>query len=375
MINTDTFLVISTLVCLFFSFSFKVMSKEDIKLVNFSYYMLNMACAYIFILSGYLSKYTIVPSILSYYNLYLGFVSLTKNHKENSNKSNLSILILSLLIILDEYIGLHFFDYALRALILTIIISFCLFELIKSNVRSNVHVIIIYISLLISFFLLFERALYIYLSEGEEIIEGHNQAFYLINGFVTISLCMGILMTVNSLLIKKLKDNSETDELTKCYNRKWLRSFFEKKEGCSETLSVLMIDIDNFKKINDNFGHLQGDIVLKDISFLLKGNIRSVDYMVRYGGEEFIIILDVNLDLSIMIANKLRVLIESWKDVDTERRCTASFGVAEWDKTEQWSALLNRADKALYQAKVTGKNKVVSQEDIKANIGLSECCT
>lgn len=362
MINLDNFLTISIFIFLFFSFSFKSLGNKDVKLINFSYSMIFLALAYFLTLSDSLGQYAVISYILSYYNLYLGFCCLANYARFEAD--NKLIFIVCSFVFLDVCLDLYFINDALRALLVVMLLIRSFIVLFKSKLRDVPHVKMIYFSLFSSLCLLFERVAFVYVSDSSYNLDNHNQAFYLMNVLISISLSVGVLLTVNSLLIKKLHSISLTDELTGCYNRKWLREYLKEKEGCNDKISILIIDIDDFKSINDNLGHGQGDILLKEFSFLLKDNIRSDDYMVRYGGEEFIIILNVNIILSNVIAKKLRLLIEKWRELDKDRRCTASFGVAEWDGHESWSHLFKRADKALYQAKKTGRNKVVSQEGI-----------
>jgi diguanylate cyclase (GGDEF)-like protein len=120
-----------------------------------------------------------------------------------------------------------------------------------------------------------------------------------------------------------------------------------------------MFDIDGFKDINDIHGHDVGDSVLKELSRLVSSHIRSDDIFARWGGEEFMIIVNVDVVIAEQFANKLRQIIEdhTFKHIDT---LTCSFGVTrykEGDKTEQ---ILKRADTMLYSAKKSGKNCVVA---------------
>ena len=126
----------------------------------------------------------------------------------------------------------------------------------------------------------------------------------------------------------------------------------------SHDFGVIMIDIDYFKKVNDEFGHQIGDKVLQELSHIIKSNSRATDIVGRWGGEEFLIIsTETNLDELLSLANKLRNKICSYKFINGEYK-TASFGVSIYHKNENINALIKRADEALYKAKENGRNKV-----------------
>jgi len=121
-----------------------------------------------------------------------------------------------------------------------------------------------------------------------------------------------------------------------------------------------MYDIDRFKKINDEFGHNSGDIVLKELTKLVKGNIRETDYLFRWGGEEFIIILfQTKLSEAVEVAEKLRKIIENFHfSVEGLNKVTVSFGVTEYKTGQSVDDLVNNADQLLYEAKRAGRNQV-----------------
>jgi diguanylate cyclase (GGDEF)-like protein len=123
----------------------------------------------------------------------------------------------------------------------------------------------------------------------------------------------------------------------------------------------MLIDIDFFKKVNDTYGHPQGDKVLKGVAEILKNNSREIDTVGRWGGEEFLLILThTDLDTATSVANKLRSKIKAY-DFGLEREITASFGVTEFDiEKDTESSILSRVDANLYEAKETGRDKVIS---------------
>jgi diguanylate cyclase (GGDEF)-like protein len=125
-------------------------------------------------------------------------------------------------------------------------------------------------------------------------------------------------------------------------------------------LSLVFFDIDHFKKVNDVFGHLAGDEVLRHIAHLVKSSLRKSDLIARWGGEEFIILLpNTGLDVAIRLAQNIRkiVAIEKFEDVGY---LTCSFGVTQLGEDEEEDSVLRRIDTLLYQAKENGRNTVIS---------------
>ena len=121
--------------------------------------------------------------------------------------------------------------------------------------------------------------------------------------------------------------------------------------------SVLLIDVDFFKKINDTYGHDKGDFVIKRISNLLKQNIRDSDICARWGGEEFLILVpNNNLDGALILANNLKELIEK-NNFEIKKNVTISIGVSTFDENSSLEKLLKSADIALYKAKENGRNR------------------
>ena len=165
---------------------------------------------------------------------------------------------------------------------------------------------------------------------------------------------------------KELVELSELDHLTKIYNRRKLEEIINKeteeaKESGSK-FSVCILDIDDFKLVNDNFGHLVGDEVLNKIACTVNLNIRAVDYLGRWGGEEFLVVFpNIGIDESFKIAERIRKAIEK-DDYADIGKVTASFGVAEYSKDINSDDLVHKADKAMYRAKLLGKNQVCKIE-------------
>ncbi|MBU0945929.1 MAG: GGDEF domain-containing protein [Proteobacteria bacterium] len=169
---------------------------------------------------------------------------------------------------------------------------------------------------------------------------------------------------------KILANLANMDGLTEIYNHRYFQNTLENEIDRairnSAQLSLLLIDIDHFKKFNDTYGHLVGDFVLKEFSKLLKENIRKYDTLARYGGEEFTVILpDTNAEEALAVAEKLRETVENtiFKDNREEYHITASFGVASVRPATidhfHKSDLISQADEALYEAKEGGRNQAV----------------
>ena len=123
-------------------------------------------------------------------------------------------------------------------------------------------------------------------------------------------------------------------------------------------LSLILLDLDHFKKINDEFGHIVGDQILTRVAEIIDGRIRVTDALYRFGGEEFVIVpLELDLKHAARLAEQLRILVENHELV-TEKPVTISLGVAQYMDGETSDSWLNRADEALYRAKNSGRNKV-----------------
>jgi len=160
--------------------------------------------------------------------------------------------------------------------------------------------------------------------------------------------------------------NVSRDPLTGAYNRKFffdkLKDELERSKRYRRPMSLVLFDIDNFKKINDKYGHPFGDKVLKEVSSLVMSKGRSTDYFARVGGEEFAIILpETDIRGAEKVCERLRKAIEELKfKADGEDvNVTVSFGVAQAKDTDTVDSLYERADRALYMAKRSGKNRVV----------------
>ena len=157
------------------------------------------------------------------------------------------------------------------------------------------------------------------------------------------------------------KHEANFDTLTQIYNRNMFHRLIERKITIAKrkktSFVFIILDIDLFKKVNDTHGHLVGDEVLKKLAQVVKKHIRDDDIFARWGGEEFVLTFDVNIDKGVDIANNLRKYIENEK-FDTVERITCSFGITQFKDEDMLDSMILRADNALYNAKDTGRNKV-----------------
>jgi len=161
---------------------------------------------------------------------------------------------------------------------------------------------------------------------------------------------------------RELEELSVTDQLTRIFNRRKIDSILmsevEQARRYNHSFSLILIDIDNFKKVNDNYGHQTGDYVLQTISSLFSSSVRKSDLVGRWGGEEFLIIsLEEDLEKVRVFSEKLRSLVES-QHFDQVGVVTCSFGVAHYVQGDTVDSLLSRTDVALYDAKAAGRNCV-----------------
>ena len=176
----------------------------------------------------------------------------------------------------------------------------------------------------------------------------------------------------NALLYQK----AVTDGLTGLYNHNFFKNFLIKSvnqaQRYQEKLSLLMVDIDHFKKCNDKYGHIAGDEILKKVSEILKESLRDSDLCARYGGEEFVVVLPkTSLEGARVLAEKLRKAIEHRElmpdpgNKQSKEKMTVSVGVAEIKNEENAMSLVARADGALYKAKLQGRNRTVTDNSRK----------
>ena len=186
-------------------------------------------------------------------------------------------------------------------------------------------------------------------------------------------LTLGPLMIVHSKMIAKYEYAANRDFLTGAWSR---RAFWElaareieRVRRTRRRLSLMAIDIDHFKRINDTYGHAEGDEVLKQLVIRVESKMRSIDYFGRIGGEEFAVLMpDTGLDGARVVAERLRAELardesgmQETGSLPASRPYTVSIGVAELRAADSFHDLMQRADAALYRAKESGRNRVVGE--------------
>jgi len=158
---------------------------------------------------------------------------------------------------------------------------------------------------------------------------------------------------------KAFKYSAFHDNLTGIYNRQRLNMILSNKLAHHLPFAFIMFDIDHFKKINDKYGHLVGDNILKELTAEVQKRVRKNDIFARWGGEEFVIMLDcvTEIELAYSIAESIRSHIDKHTFADVEE-LTCSFGVTVYQEDDSIEDITSRADKALYEAKEKGRNRV-----------------
>ncbi len=197
----------------------------------------------------------------------------------------------------------------------------------------------------------------------------HNTVWIILFGITTTASLLGLIFFFTALLIRRLAEARSqieliaiTDHLTGLYNRRYLfsrfREEFEKVKRLNTSLCCIMADIDHFKAVNDRYGHLAGDEVLKQVAQLLKSMVRAYDIVGRYGGEEFLVILpETRLEDARYLAERIRVRVK--EEVTATAPITISLGVTMMlSGDEGLDDIIKRADKQLYLAKNGGRDKV-----------------
>lgn len=161
---------------------------------------------------------------------------------------------------------------------------------------------------------------------------------------------------------KYIESLSEHDSLTGLYNRRkieeYLTKYKEKVDRYDIDCSVVMIDIDDFKLINDQMGHIVGDKILEEFSNLMRNNLRKIDIVARWGGEEFLLLLPhIDLEQGFELAEKLRQSVES-NMFTNNIKVSSSFGISKLTSSKTVMQTIDEADRAMYQSKENGKNRV-----------------
>ncbi|WP_172799207.1 GGDEF domain-containing protein [Bacillus sp. FJAT-29814] len=182
----------------------------------------------------------------------------------------------------------------------------------------------------------------------------------IVNGAILFTI--GYFILKNNKLLKYVQKLTIIDSLTGLYNRRYFDLYMEKAVPISErsSLVLIMLDIDHFKRINDQFGHQCGDEALKHIAEIIRCNVRKSDGYVRFGGEEFAVILpNTDVGKGEKLAERIREVVEQSHFIykDKQIRFTISIGIATYSG-EETEEFIEKADKALYHAKEDGRNRV-----------------
>lgn len=201
-------------------------------------------------------------------------------------------------------------------------------------------------------------------------------AIVVVSQMLYILLTFSFVIVINNRLISDLNENvaerenlvrefkrmASIDALTGIYNRMKLEPILTaevlRSKRYGRKLSVLLIDIDHFKLVNDKYGHNIGDSVLRDVAAVLKDNLRDPDQLGRWGGEEFLVVVpETSGDSAMIIAEKLRSAVEGRKFI-MDISVTISIGIASLDEGEWEEDVIRRADQAMYRAKNAGRNRI-----------------
>lgn len=205
----------------------------------------------------------------------------------------------------------------------------------------------------------------IHVSQGLHEVSWVHSAFYLTVFVIFYAMGIGFMLMARERLLQDLARRATTDALTGTYNRYAFEPIAETALAQIDRrhlpVSLLMIDLDHFKAINDRHGHLIGDDVLRTVATLIRRELRAGDVLARYGGEELSLLLpDTDAAAARQIGERLRFLVETTVLPGRREpvRLTASFGLATAQQSVSLSALIHAADLALYQAKANGRNQL-----------------
>jgi len=272
--------------------------------------------------------------------------------------------------ILVTMYGIYFANES-RGVFLLVYVIVLLFGIFRLNYRSFLY---------ISFFTLLTYGIDIALlhhfrPDGVNFHIEYLQGFVLALVLITFSVIGGYISALRQNLsisrsnleksISTIRELSIRDELTGVYNRRHFMDLLEYEKNRASRggalFAIVMLDIDNFKEVNDKYGHLIGDEVLRKVTTAIGNALRSTDFCGRYGGDEFLLVLtQTDINAAMICSERVRSSIEKsmFPDLGTEVRITVSLGLTEYHIREDIGAMIARADEALYRAKNTGRNRL-----------------
>ncbi len=215
---------------------------------------------------------------------------------------------------------------------------------------------------------------YLLVEQEENLVEEQIVNNLISNLAISFAICIVIVLLANVTINRyqsRLEEMATTDNLTGVNNRHVFDAVFAQVRKMAQRheqdLTLAMLDIDHFKDINDSFGHVAGDMVLRSAATILQERLRNSDILFRWGGEEFLIIFpDCDANHAAKICEDIRQLFEERRIVhDTHKiRITASIGITQMQHDENEQSVLHRVDKALYRAKESGRNQVCLSETV-----------
>lgn len=237
----------------------------------------------------------------------------------------------------------------------------------KRSVRTAISALI-WLSLMAYVFIFTSQGMRVEIAPGDYLsIFNINLTFVaFIVEIAAVSFLRDTLDESNDIRMAEFENQANTDQLTQLYNRRGAKKFFDGigKRRADEHWCVAMLDIDNFKIVNDTLGHSAGDVVLKNLAEIIRFSLRKTDSVFRWGGEEFLILLEgVSLEQAYTVLNKLRLTIEKTeiRSGNNVIRITVTIGVAALNPLYAYKSI-EESDMRLYKGKQNGKNQVVTED-------------
>jgi diguanylate cyclase (GGDEF)-like protein/hemerythrin-like metal-binding protein len=248
-----------------------------------------------------------------------------------------------------------------------LILLWLLLDDTRRTVGRGQHLIIVGIA--INLLITADRAVLAF--TGELVIthitdQGVAQTLVYLSSFISLNLvAIGFVLMSKEAADEKTRLMAMTDKLTGCWNRFRIEETAQyemrRLQRYATPVSLILIDIDHFKGVNDSYGHVMGDLILQGVAATAQACIRNTDVLARWGGEEFVVLLPASgFSAAADSAERMRRAIADSIYGDGIQ-VTASFGFASYRSTDSWDEWLQRADQALYQAKAQGRNRVVAE--------------